>query len=173
MTDFINIHYSCSELSVARSTRQSKLSGCPALPLHISHRHSGPVKTPQVIFHDRRALRLQFGSNLLDVGPDAQDVGADDLGGIGVRHPAPQQLGDEIRVLGDVVEALGRRRDAVEVAAEPHMVVPDQVADVRDVVGYVGEGVVRRVEVRHAVRVVVVHAADEVGREVDFVSYQY
>lgn len=107
---------------------------------------------------------------MFDVGPDAQDVAADDLGGVGVRDAAAQQLGHEVRVLGDVAEAVGRRPDAVEVAAEAHVVVPDELADVRDVVGHVRQRVVRRVEVRDPVWRVVVYAAYEVGREVDCVG---
>lgn len=107
-------------------------------PLIISHQHFRPKEIRQIVFHNWLTPGLHLGSNLFDVSPNAEDVAANDLGGVSIGHPTAQQLSDEVRILGDIVKALGRLLDAVEVAAEPHVVVSDQVPDVRDVVGDLG-----------------------------------
>jgi hypothetical protein len=78
---------------------------------------------------------LQLSGHVLDVLPHSQNVATHDLRGILVGHAPSKELCDQVWVLGHIIQPLGRRRDAVEVAAQTDVVVPDQVPNVRDVVG--------------------------------------
>ncbi len=66
-------------------------------------------------------------------------------------QPRPQQLGDQVRVAGDVVEVVRGERGAVEVAADADVVDAGDLAHVVEVVGDRGRGGhragVRRLEV--------------------------
>lgn len=88
------------------------------------------------------------------------------LSGIFIGDAPLQQLGEQVRELGNVLQPPGRGRDAVEVAPNADVVVPDEVADVGDVVGDVRQGAVVRVEIRDPVLIAHVDAADEVRGEV-------
>lgn len=99
-------------------------------------------------------------------------ISPNNLGCIRIRYASFKQLGDQIRELGNVLQAPGRRRDAIEVASETHVIVPDKVADVSNVVSHVGQGAVGGVEIGDPVLVPRVDTAYKLRREIHYETRQ-
>ena len=78
---------------------------------------------------------------------DPQDVAARELGEVLVAPAAPDELGEEPRVAGHVLEPLGPGVVAVVVAAEADVIDAGDLAHVVDVVGHLGD---RDLDLRHA-----------------------
>ena len=87
----------------------------------------------------RRTLALQALRDLLGLCEDAQHVAARELLEVGVAPAAPRQLGEECRILRDVLEPDDGLGDAVEVAADADVIDARDLAHVLDRVRDVGD----------------------------------
>src|SRR5215470_14782350 len=90
---------------------------------------------------------LKTAGGRFDLAHDAKDVSIGNLPDVVVAVAAAQELGDELRVAGHVLEADDNGSDAVEVPAEPDVFDARDLPDVVDVIGDLRQrGAWRRIE---------------------------
>ncbi len=93
---------------------------------------------PEVIHLRRRALPQPPG-HVAGLAERPQNVAAENLVHVGLGITAAQQLLGEPGVRGNVLQALGPARDAVEVGADSYVADPGDLDNVVDVIGGQGE----------------------------------
>src|SRR5699024_3705720 len=91
----------------------------------------------------RSFLGLQFPGDAVRLTHHAQHVPTGEVGQLVVAPAAARQLFEQSGILVDAVQAVGRRADAVEVAADTDAFDTGDLADVLDVIGDLGDGGMR------------------------------
>src|SRR3954469_23390660 len=81
----------------------------------------------------------QGSGNVLRLAECSQDVPSDHLDALILAPPPGEQLGDQLRVAGDVLQPGGYVVHSVVVSADPDVADAGDLPDVLDVVGHVGE----------------------------------
>lgn len=122
-------------------------AGFPIFPTFCAS-HLPALLLTKVILHRQRALTLHVGRHVLDLLPHTQQIAAHDAAGLVISHASAQQLSHQIREFAHVLQSARRARNAIKVAADADVFEADLAADVHDVVGDLGEGVVLGIECR-------------------------
>ncbi|BCR93395.1 uncharacterized protein AKAW2_10441A [Aspergillus luchuensis] len=128
------------------------------------------MRTPmsgQLILNRKRTLSLHLEGNLINISPHPQQVPTSNFACILVTNSAFQQLSDQVRIFGHVLESTRNSRDTVKIASHSNMIESNQVSNVHYVVHYVLQSCILWIKLRQVVRIVGSSTRNKVWGEVD------
>ena len=132
---------------------KGKHSKVPLDKRHVPRKSSlGTIRSRQLYLVLQRRLMPQLARHALDLGQHADDIEPEDLLDVRPSDTATEHLRHECRQLRDVGHAGDRPWRAIEVGAEPEVVVADPLRDLEDVVDdvvHIRRGGVRVGELLH------------------------